>query len=70
MLHIEMLPAAHGDAIWVEYGSPTAPPLYRYLSPGCSSQSGILRCANRIAEAACLTAPETCAVLLERTPRR
>ena len=25
MFRIEMLPAAHGDALWVEYGSPDAP---------------------------------------------
>lgn len=32
MLQIEMLPAAHGDAIWVEYGSTTAP--HRILIDG------------------------------------
>ena len=32
MLHIEMLPAAHGDAIWVEYGSTARP--YRILIDG------------------------------------
>src|SRR5438128_2682926 len=25
MVRIELLPAAHGDAIWIEYGNPKAP---------------------------------------------
>jgi len=26
MFRLEVLPAAHGDAIWLEYGDPNAPP--------------------------------------------
>src|SRR5215813_9847167 len=49
MIQIEMLPAAHGDAIWIEYGSPSQ--VHRILIDGGPAhvyQAGLRRRIEKV----------------------